>query len=234
VRDISGADISWISDPDHANLINELIGVEATWGNDDPHYANVWGWKPYPIGAFGAMLDKAVSLKGREGLLPNKISYLEIGCGIGTKLVLAYKVFGIGDVNGFDIDEPMVTAAAELITEDSLEGDISLWVDDAREYERYGDFDIVWFNRCLRDQDEAHELETKVFSAMKTGSILLLGNSLTIPQGWIPLGNTIMLTMWQKACKCTGAEEYLEYPRESEFDIVKLHCKACGREVVFA
>jgi len=103
--------------------------------------------------------------------------FLEVGCGPGSKSVLAGALFDL-DAHGFDIDPDMVAAAADN------GADAIVW--DAMKYPAYDEPDIVYLNKPLHLPLEA-ELERMVYEDMKPGAVLILANGATRPPAdWFP------------------------------------------------
>jgi SAM-dependent methyltransferase len=116
---------------------------------------------PYQIADFCAVLIDCIA----ETTGPK---FLDVGCGTGTKMVLARELFGL-EVQGIERDTEMAARAASrgLVTA----GD-ALWM---RGSNFYGQFDIIWLYRPFRDADKEDELETVIKAEMKHGAILAGG-----------------------------------------------------------
>lgn len=113
-------------------------------------------YMPLPLVDFLAGLEAArAAAKGRR--------YLEVGCGIGTKLAIA-ALLGL-DAHGIDWDERYVAIARHLCPEATIE------VADARAYE-YGAFDVVYSYRPFVDEAAQIELERHLADSMRPGSVL--------------------------------------------------------------
>jgi trans-aconitate methyltransferase len=98
--------------------------------------------------------------------------FLEVGCGPGTKMLLAQNLFGL-QVSGFDRIPEYIAAAREQ----GLDAEVA----DALAYDRYDQFDIVFLNRPCRDQVLERALERQVWSKMRRGSVLLAMNTESVP-----------------------------------------------------
>ncbi|MGA2412738.1 MAG: class I SAM-dependent methyltransferase [Candidatus Binataceae bacterium] len=227
VVDIAGTQIDWIKKlPETSwipalNLLNELIGIEASYTNTNENDVQ-FGYRPYPLGTFGSLLMTArANVQQGNWARPR---FLEVGCGPGTKLVLANKVFGL-EVSGFDVDAQYIKDAADLLVSQTLI-DFQVRVDDAEDFDDYGLFDIVFLNRPLRDYDRQLQLEQHVMSRMGNGAVLILANSLTHPPYWKCLQQAVACSVYQKTCRCYEAESYLTFPGD-QANLVS--CKLCGR-----
>ncbi len=100
--------------------------------------------------------------------------FLDIGCGIGNILLVAEQ-YGF-DVYGLEKDEYPCRLAMELIGEDRV------WLEDAWKFERYNEFEVVYFFRLLPDAGPQARLEKLIEDQIKPGALLIanlrLGNSI--------------------------------------------------------
>lgn len=155
--------------------IADVITLEAQWlkspaGRDNP--AIYTPWMPFSWPDFVALLAEA---------LPEATGdrFLEVGAGVGTKMMLAREIFGL-DVRGVERVPEYVKAAREN----------GLAVDeaDALTYDGYKDADIVFFNRAFRDQVLEGQLEEHVWAEMKSGAVVIAANLLNPPPpSWYPV-----------------------------------------------
>ncbi len=94
--------------------------------------------------------------------------FLDVGCGIGTKLLLA-RFLGWGDVTGIELRPEYGEVARRLCPE------ADVFVADAFEWDGYGEFDVVFMYRpCIPDDLERH-LEDRVLSLMKPNAHAFFG-----------------------------------------------------------
>ena len=104
-------------------------------GHDDARYTP---WMPNPSWPdYVALLAEAMpDVEGPR--------FLEVGCGIGTRMLIAREMFGL-DVSGIERVPEYVAQAKEL--------GLSVECTDALGWEGYGTFDVVWLNRPFRDPE---------------------------------------------------------------------------------
>lgn len=181
-------------------FLRELDAAEQTWRQQPVRYPreDAVPWMPYSIPHFVALLTEAVMAVARPrdytmGRGHTRLTFLDVGCGPGTKCRLASAMFGL-DAYGFDI-------VPRFVGEAQAHG-VQAWVADAYEfgghlpdlpdgekvtgmngYERY---DIVLVNRPSADQDK---LEGLVMESMAPGGVLIAVNWRHDPakeQGWHP------------------------------------------------
>ncbi len=100
--------------------------------------------------------------------------FLDVGCGIGNVLLVAEQ-YGF-DVYGVEKDEYSCRTARELVGEERI------WLEDAWEFDRYGEFDVVYFFRLLPDAGPQARLEKMIEERIRPGGVLIanlrLGTSL--------------------------------------------------------
>jgi hypothetical protein len=232
--DIAGNDMTWItklpedSIPGTSALLQELIGLESVSTDLSEEDAHAFGYRPYALGAFGALLQVAVQAWSESHQHASPQFLLEVGCGIGTKLVLAAKVFHL-QAEGFDASLKYVQAASDLCEEYAV-GLGQVWREDARYYQGWNSYDIIFLNRPLRDYQEQLKLEETVYDEMSMGSVLILGNALSTPDGWKLLARGVAAAVFQKVCKCDGVEELL-HMRDQYFGTSRAVCNVCGRAI---
>ncbi len=136
------------------------IGVELPEG--------CFGWFPYPISQFVTYLVDA--LTAAEG--PR---FLDVGCGPGTKLILAQGLFQL-DAAGLEIVPEFVEAARHRY--------LKVAETDARTWDGYAGADIVFVNRPCSDQEQ---LERHIMDSMKPNGVLISVNGRLTPsrEGWL-------------------------------------------------
>jgi trans-aconitate methyltransferase len=114
-------------------------------------------YTPWPISDFiPALCAAMLATSGRR--------YLEIGCGIGTKLVIA-EAFGL-ETHGIDVREQYVAAARHLCPEARIE------IADARGYD-LRPFDVVYSYRPFIHENQQAEFDETLVGRMKRGSVLI-------------------------------------------------------------
>ncbi len=160
-----------------AAAITTAQELDRTWmasqaGRDDP--ARFTPWMPFPLFEYVALLAEAMPVLEGSRLL-------EVGCGIGTRMLIAQELFGL-DVHGFD-RVPEYVAQAGKLGLDATEADALTFGD-------YGNYDAVWFNRPFRDPVPQRELEARVWDAMAPGAVVIAANlEAPPPQTWLMVLN---------------------------------------------
>ena len=152
---------------DVRELLTAVRQVERAWQKqvdpgDDPMFA---GWMPSDVAQYLVLLIEAIAEAPGH-------TFLEVGCGPGTKMMLARDLFGL-DVTGFDRVPEFVQAAKEQ--------GLNVAVCDAFDFQAYGKFDIVFFNRPFRDRPTERDLERLIYSKVRRGSVVICMNLETQP-----------------------------------------------------
>lgn len=158
-------------------ILAEMEEVEAAWEHppeleDGVHYPCLF----YLLDRFALMLDAAVDVIRSDSLVP--YSYLEVGCGIGTKAAYAMRAYQLLTC-GIDRLPRYVGEAVKL--------GVGAEVADAEQYGFYGDFGIVYVNHPFMDRDAEAALERKIQAEMLPGAVLICVNTPHFPQGWEPV-----------------------------------------------
>jgi trans-aconitate methyltransferase len=105
--------------------------------------------------------------------------FLDVGCGIGTKMLLADAFFGLS-TQGIERSPEMVKEARQhglVVTEA-----------DALGWDGYGNYDVVFFNRPFFGKELQARLEAQVWADMKPGAVVIGVNLLAPPPPtWWPV-----------------------------------------------
>jgi hypothetical protein len=174
-----------------AGVIRTAARIEPEWqgrvtqGRDERQQYTPW--MPFSLPAFIALLAEAMPAADGD-------YFLEIGCGIGSKLLVARELFGL-DAHGFDRVAEYVTAARTL--------GVDAEVADAREYAGYGKAHIVWFNRVARDPGLQARIERHVWAHVQPGAVAICANLEGRPPSgsWVPVLDDwadLRRGIWQK------------------------------------
>lgn len=127
-----------------------------------------FGWLPYPLAGFITYMTDAV----REAPGPR---FLDVGCGPGTKLIVAEALFDL-QCAGIEIIPAYVSQARAR--------GLRVARADARTFPSYGYADIVYINKPVEPQEP---FERFVMQNMRQGAILVSVNGHLLPsqeKGW--------------------------------------------------
>lgn len=96
--------------------------------------------------------------------------FLDIGCGGGTKVFLASRYFERCD--GLDLDSGYIAAAqSTLLALDAQE--CSAFQANAVEFDGYGDYDVIYFFRPMRDDALLDALEDRLMEQVRPGTVII-------------------------------------------------------------
>lgn len=203
--DMFGFDYSWCEGLPGRALINELLGIEMI-SIDNSIDGPSWMYKPYPLSTFGRMLHTIV--EDMNWTWPRSAGdtpiLTEVGCGVGTKLVLAEKLFKLR-VNGFDYNQDYCNAAGQLLHDKGCEN-WTIQTLDARSHDAIGLYqqsDIVYLNRPFVHLDLQGALEQVVMECMHPGAYIILANYASdlqklITAGWRKIDEDKVAVVLQK------------------------------------
>jgi SAM-dependent methyltransferase len=166
------------------SFLRELQATEQAWNASPVRYPreDAVPWLPFPIGQFVTLLTEAVAVAPPSGGAPmaleepyGTVRFLDVGCGVGTKVRLAEALFGL---SGYGID-----IVSRFIAEARAHGVKALEKDAFDMPEKgapmttvalgYADFQIVYVNRPSSLQDE---LESLIMDRMAQDAVLIAVN----------------------------------------------------------
>ena len=157
-------------------MISTVVTLDREWmgrtsiGRDMPE--TYLPWMPFSWPDFIALVAEALpEITGDK--------FLDVGCGVGTKMMLAEEIFDL-DVHGIE-------RVPEYVKEARGRG-LTVTEADARGWNGYGDYDIIFFNRPFFSQEMQAELEQQVWDDMKPGAVIIGVNLLAPPPAsWHPI-----------------------------------------------
>lgn len=151
-------------------------------GRDNP---DCTPWMPFPMFDFIALTAEALQETRGD-------RFLEVGCGPGTRMLLAREIYGF-DVTGIERTAAYAERGHQL--------GLKIEVADAMAWKGYGNFDLVWFNRPFRDRSLQRQLEAKIWDALSPGAVVMCANlENPPPSSWILVLDDweIRRGIWQK------------------------------------
>jgi len=145
--------------------VDEIQTLEQEWVRREvPHPPDCFGWAPAPIGLFQELLQVAVEHTdgGR---------FLDVGSGIGTKLMLAQQA-------GFQVEG--VEQLDELVAVADEHG-LTTHQADARGWDGYANYDVVYVNHPLANTEIEEPFEAWLHQQLKPGVVLIQVNDCLAP-----------------------------------------------------
>ena len=154
-------------------------GMSIKAGHDDT--SRFVPWIPFPVHDFIALVAEAMPETTGD-------RFLDVGAGVGSKVMLADCVFGL---NAMGIER-----VPEYATEGWRHG-IALSVVDALGWSHYGEYDLIFINRPLADSGEEAKLEAQVWSDMRSGAVVIGVNlEAQPPVNWYPILDDREVRRW--------------------------------------
>jgi SAM-dependent methyltransferase len=126
------------------------------------------GYVPYPPKDFLVKMCAASRL--HQAIRGKRASrFLDVGCGVGTKVFLAAHLFT--HAVGLEID-PRLLRIARTLDETSLRNS-SFIRGDALAYDDYARYDVLFLYRPFRDDDRQAALERRIAEQTRAGTIIV-------------------------------------------------------------
>ncbi|MEM1437177.1 MAG: class I SAM-dependent methyltransferase [Pseudomonadota bacterium] len=96
--------------------------------------------------------------------------FLDVGCGIGIKVLSAFRFFS--EAAGLELDQGYAAAARRVLDGAGL-GSAPVFEANALTFSGYGDYEVVYFFKPLRDPELLIELERRIATAVRPGTVLI-------------------------------------------------------------
>lgn len=135
-----------------------LHNMECAHLPPEPDTGERYSWIPFPCNNFVDLILEGFFLSGQD----RSKMFLEIGCGIGTKVMLADVLF---EAHGFDVVEEYLELARRLGCKRVFQSDMML-------YENFSDFDLLYFYAGSKEVELQREFENRIHQQMKVGALL--------------------------------------------------------------
>lgn len=141
----------------------------------------------------------------------NKIKFVDVGCGIGTKVWIA-KRHGF-DVYGIEVYSPYAEVAMKMLELTNEQYAVyprfpRIITADALTID-YSSYDVIYFYCPLADDAKQKQLEQQIFSTAKSGTYILAN-----------LGKGVFITGYNRKCETPGLKliedhgNYMLYQKE--------------------
>jgi SAM-dependent methyltransferase len=109
---------------------------------------------------------RVLAALGRTG----EARFLDVGCGAGTKVVLAAAFFAHAD--GLELDPGYAAVAGRLLGTRHAPR-TGLLAGDALAFDAYAGYDVIYFYQPMRDDTKLAALERRIALAAKPGTVLI-------------------------------------------------------------
>ena len=100
---------------------------------------------------------------------PGRSTFLDVGCGLGQKVLLARHFFDQAD--GVELDEGYAAASKKLFSH--MQSQARVFEEDALEFNGYGEYRLVYFFKPMQDQDGLLRLEERIVQGVQPGTVLI-------------------------------------------------------------
>jgi len=147
---------------------------------DDKSFSDgLWDYVSYSIPHFLAHLDEAHQILQHRFPKRKRFSFIDVGCGIGTKVQLASHLF---DAYGLELNKKYERMAKKIVKKrkfhnygrhDDLNESKKIYREDALNFNAYHEYDVIYFFRPMNRDKLQKELENKVYSGAKPGAIII-------------------------------------------------------------
>ncbi|MGR3321326.1 MAG: class I SAM-dependent methyltransferase [Pseudooceanicola sp.] len=124
---------------------------------------------PMPIHRFELLMMAAYRVLVAQGRMQGT-RFLDVGAGGGTKCFVASHYFTRCD--GLEYDPAYAAAGArtmELIAPETCH----VFEGDGLTFDGYGDYDVIYFYRPMRDPDLLEQLETRIMNEARPGALIV-------------------------------------------------------------
>lgn len=188
---------------DHVRSIEKLLrACEMTLAGDTADHKSArakdgeFHYIPFPPLEFCNDIDMVLSLTYHGGI--DRPKFIDVGCGIGSKLVLAYSVGNYKglhseDLYGIEKDPRYLEVAKTLLDEAGIRGAHLIKGDFF--HHTYKPYDIIYFYGPLMDHEKEVKLETLILDTAKPGAYVIAHYRRGSPQLY--------------AERCTGISEHI-------------------------
>ncbi len=134
------------------------------------HETGIYDFIPLCPSVFLSDIDFAKSLFDSDV----RIKFLDVGCGIGTKLVLASGPFNY-NVDGIEINKKYVDFYNNKFSKFlfPFENAPKIFHADGRTFERYNEYDVIYFYCPMCKYELQRELEKQIVARAKKGAIII-------------------------------------------------------------
>ena len=134
---------------------------------------HAWDYVSYSFDHFLTHLKEAKKITSKR-----KVKFLDVGCGLGTKVCLASSFF---DSYGIELNSKYYKVAKDVNTPrkfhtygryEDRKGADCIFKEDALNFD-YNPYDVIYFFRPLSDEALQKQLEQRIFKTCRPGTIII-------------------------------------------------------------
>jgi len=127
-----------------------------------------YAYLPFSHMTFFKGLKKILEEQGKK---PKDVRFLDVGCGMGTKLILA-QILKIGTVHGIEVNKNYAKIAQRL------QG-VTIHQMDAIKFKNYGQYDVIYLYHPIQNEKKSVGLDRLVRTEMNEDAVLLYPTTIT-------------------------------------------------------
>lgn len=124
---------------------------------------------PYPFSRFMAHAQAARRVCLSRGT-PPPFRFLDVGCGVGLKVLAAQQLFETAD--GIEVD-PGYARLARALLEQPAAGSGTVFEADAMSFEDYGNYDVIYLFQPIRDSGAMQALEQRIVRTARPDTLIV-------------------------------------------------------------
>lgn len=125
---------------------------------------------PLPFGHFARLMQLARRTALALGR-PTPLSFIDVGCGVGLKVLQATQVFEIAQ--GLEYDHTRVPVADGMIRHMRRTQDM-VFQADALDFDGYGNYDVIYAYKPLSLLDLIIQMEERIVTQSRPGTVLVM------------------------------------------------------------
>lgn len=152
----------WIAQGFHA-LANPVSRRHPS--HDRGRYADI----ALPMAVFARLMQAAGRIARAVGAGPD-LRFLDVGCGGGSKVFAA--AHGFAQCDGLEVDDRYLVSARATLSL-LLPERSQVIAGDALTFTGYHGYDVIYFYRPLKDNEELAKLEAQVFDCARPGTVVV-------------------------------------------------------------
>lgn len=152
------------------NIFDSFLGKSAQ--TDEAKEYGCFQYVSYNEKKFFSQISKVMQILSMLNKR-NKARFIDVGCGIGTKVFLASTLFS--EAHGIEIDDNYITTGLNIIKHCSPEytSNLSLKKRDALQFSHYRDYDVIYIYRPFHNVEKQNELEEKITRGAQENTVIV-------------------------------------------------------------
>jgi len=151
------------------------------WTTGDSHLSRDKDRYTFIPASFTSVVDSFLLVRSHARASGKHIkTFLDIGCGIGNIMLIPYSLGFIS--HGIEYDKHILEYALFPVIKKSIKRVSGIYKMDALDFNRYNEYDIIYYYCPMCNRVMEENLEKKIQSEMKVGAYLIILGGVTTPQ----------------------------------------------------